>query len=140
MDKTSMTLGWLVGRQIAGQRKAQEKEPIAYLYNGVQLPPLPEWDREMYPYAVLTNIVGSYSLELYYDNVLYHKDGVVYFKQDITILRSFLDKDTTQWGDFEERLYSEGDVWIIPMWTNTDILNSDGSVYLAASDPIPVYE
>jgi hypothetical protein len=23
-------------------------------------------------------------------------------------------------------------------WTNTDILNEDGSLYLAASDPIPV--
>jgi hypothetical protein len=52
MDKTSLTLGWLVGRRIAGQRTKQ-KTPIAYLYNGVQLPPLPEWDREKYPYAVI---------------------------------------------------------------------------------------
>ena len=26
------------------------------------------------------------------------------------------------------------------VWTNYDILNEDGSVYLAASDPVPVYE
>lgn len=25
-------------------------------------------------------------------------------------------------------------------WSNFDILNEDGSVYLAASDPIPVYD
>ena len=26
------------------------------------------------------------------------------------------------------------------LWSNHDTLNTDGSVYLAASDPIPVYE
>lgn len=35
MDKTSMILGWLAGRAIAGQRRGQEKEPVAYLENGV---------------------------------------------------------------------------------------------------------
>jgi hypothetical protein len=26
------------------------------------------------------------------------------------------------------------------IWVNYDILNTDGSVYLAATDPIPIYE
>lgn len=28
----------------------------------------------------------------------------------------------------------------LPIWANHDILSEDGAVYLAASDPIPVYE
>lgn len=35
MDKTSMILGWLVGRAVAVQRKGQERVPVAYLENGV---------------------------------------------------------------------------------------------------------
>ena len=30
-----------------------KKEPVAYLYNGVRLPALPEWDKETYPYALI---------------------------------------------------------------------------------------
>ena len=33
-----------------------QKQPVAYLYNGVRLPKLPEWDRETYPYATISVI------------------------------------------------------------------------------------
>ena len=39
-----------------------EREPVAFLYNGVRLPKLPEWDSEKYPYAV---IVGNSSGEFW---------------------------------------------------------------------------
>ena len=56
MDKASLTLGYLVGRQIAGQRRAVEKTPVAYLYgkDKVRLPPLPEWDDKTFQYVYLS--------------------------------------------------------------------------------------
>ncbi|MBR5862186.1 MAG: hypothetical protein IKZ08_02550 [Bacteroidales bacterium] len=49
---------WLIGLIVGLVEKpmllnAVKKEPIAYLYNGVQLPKLPEWDKEQYPYAAV---------------------------------------------------------------------------------------
>ena len=139
MDKTSMTLGFLVGRQIAGQRKTAEKVPIAYLYNGVQLPPLPEWDTEAYPYVFYTNgfmgigagITCISGME-YYDNngsYSFHYTGAIKYNV----------KDNG-WG--EPTVYSDTKSCAISAvkWANFDVLNSDGSVYLEATDPIPVYE
>lgn len=46
-----------------------------------------------------------------------------------------LDDDTPSWVAWEEgENLSQSGVF----WTNTDILNSDGTLYLAASEPIPV--
>ena len=33
---------YLLGRRIAGQRRKQDRVPVAYLYNGVRLPGLTE--------------------------------------------------------------------------------------------------
>ena len=53
IDRTSLTLGWLVGKQMAAMRSNVGKTPVAYLYNGLRLPKLPEWDKETYPYAYI---------------------------------------------------------------------------------------
>lgn len=133
MDKTSMTLGYLVGKQIAGQRRTQERQPIAYLYNGVQLPPLPEWDRDMYPYAFMHKA-------LHYQ--LWVGEEITYNGANIGIAGAYLHyySDNAEWIE----LSGGTDVMICGIqdveWANFDVLNSDGSVYLSASDPIPVYD
>lgn len=33
IDPTSMLIGWLMGRQIAGQRSKVQKVPVKYMYN-----------------------------------------------------------------------------------------------------------
>ena len=108
-----------------------KREPTAYSYNGVVLPKLPEWDREKYPYAVIGycnthGYVFSRSSNPWtaneYGNIFPTRFSTYYASDD---------KWATTNGALE---------FITPIWTNTDILNEDGSVYLAASDPIPVYE
>lgn len=150
MDKASITLGFLVGQQIAGQmRKTEEKTPIAYLYNGVQLPALPEWDRERYPYVSIGLNIWSeitvicsaspfsadengYITASGYLIVLYDADGSsAYFPYG-----DFSGSENCRWGD----AISAGGVTHKTFWCNRDILDEDGSVYLASSDPIPVYE
>jgi hypothetical protein len=48
------------------------------------------------------------------------------------------------WDDEPYKVYEEYDGRTLreftPLWTSHDILNEDGTVYLAASEPIPVYE
>ena len=109
-----------------------------YLYNGVELPALPEWDKEIYPYALifkatfdayilfLTDVKGTYA------NAVVYYDGN---RTDCSCAQGDAD-----WSEFSEVLsfvrYIASSTRYI--WSNYDILNSDGSIYLAASDPIPV--
>ena len=54
IDRASFLQGWLVGRRLAGMRHlAVAPEPVAYLYNGVRLLPIPKYDKEKYPYFFL---------------------------------------------------------------------------------------
>ncbi len=123
-------------------------EPVAYLYNGVQLPKLPEWDREKYPYAFMcgsTDFDGSYYVTINCLNVQVYRDDDdhIHPVQDGQYIRYYAtadkDDDWTYFGYVNDIFTSSlfiGDVF----WTNTDILNEDGTLYLAASDPVPVYE
>ena len=157
LDPISMTMGWLVGRRIAGQRGKKQKEPIAYLYNGVRLPKLPEWDKETYPYAVIGYMVNL--------KVAYLFCGEVEFKISVGTLGSpdtvFLHPTATTtiliysyehgqsgWTEIPplKSEYAEYEVvWSATpnnyfAWANHDVLNEDNTVYLIASEPIPVYE
>lgn len=168
MDKSSMTLGLLIGRQIAGQR-AKKREPIAYLYNGVQLPPLPEWDRETYPYAVMRTslLLYAYTVYLYVSTVPIDvkvfdlsevTGGLIqysyYPRGDGSVMTFSCSEDT---GDgskdtefhFKEETVVEGNKVFVqntldigePLWSNYDVLNyKDGTILLEASEPVPVYE
>lgn len=130
------------------------KTPIAYLYNGVQLPPLPEWDKSIYPYAYITKNLG---ISIPHYLVLKEKPLRHYFEESLggasyevvgsepckTINIMLL--DSGEWEDEADWEYDENDdsdifgdtCWL---WASHDILKEDGTVHLAASDPIPVYE
>lgn len=169
MDKTSLTLGWLVGRQIAGQRRAVEKQPIAYLFNGVQMPPLPEWDREMYPYAaILGDSAGNfwnYSTRLILSTVplLYAGDNILYWSAMYgTAAGSSIAYEWSNLNDSMLITYEPGFIRAENLdetfeagggasarglannllWANYDVYKhpSGTTLVLAASDPIPVYE
>ena len=139
-----------------------QREPIAYLYNGVQLPPLPEWDREMYPYAVISRM-GTISSDYYYRLVMFREPYKINYKDSWTLEKfatgegavylisecpyadagdgSFVwsvpvEKVANQNGEFGERVYAK-----YARWSNYEITYaSDGALYLAASEPVPVYE
>ena len=117
------------------------REPIAYSYNGVILPALPEWDREMYPYAWIrrkplggywlhiqneinftTSDTGAESIEINPDNCLrYSKSGDEWVKETIAA---------------SSAVATDG--WMV--WANFDMYSTSGALIIAASDPIPVYE
>ena len=112
------------------------REPISYSYNGVILPKLPEWDREMYPYAVIVTI--TYTSEYWF--VPLDKARTC---QDSGMMRGF--------AGYDQYLHNAGtNVWtkselpnlVVPFvkWANYDVLDTFGNLYLSASEPVPVYE
>ena len=132
MDKTSMTLGWLVGRQIAGHRR-KKGTLVGYSYNGVILPALPEWDREEYPYAFMHKAMRYQ---------LWVGKEITYNGSDIGIAGAYLHcfSKTDGWNE----LPGGTDVMVCDIskveWANFDVLDENGAVVLNKSDPIPVYE
>ena len=138
---------YFLGRRIAGQRRKQDRVPVAYLYNGVRLPGLPkEWDRETYPYAFIWEGTG------YYELCIASVESVIVSPNNLTVLPSergtiyleFICK-TEQW---EETRYSgteyTGYLASVPpklVWSNFDFkYKGTDNVYFAASEPVPVYE
>ena len=123
--------------------------PVAYLYNGIRLPALPEWDREKYPYAAIGKWSDVYQLyfstvPLTYRNV---NPNTWYF--DATEDGEALVYQTTTgamiWEEHEARTFTAGHaVYVMlgkPHWASYDINRStSGNIVLAASEPIPVYE
>lgn len=146
MNNWCMTLGWLVGRTIAGQRK--KRTPVAYRYNGEELPLLPEeWDSATHPCAVITVFISTTILrfgQIVYETHL--SDGVEYYRYGMYGYQAYELQDDFTWtliqDEPKETVWIENidDDSVYTKWSNTDILNKDGTVHLAASDPVPVYE
>ena len=123
-------------------------EPVNYLYNGVKLPKLPEWDKTVYPYAAISSSgKNSYYLRLLRYDAQYQINswGDFAFKSTPALTSNYT--ASSGWGDFTENssgayispTYSET-VSVGVRWTNFDLLNEDGTVFMEASEPIPVYE
>lgn len=154
----------LVGRA----QLPQGKEPVAYLYNGARLPKLPEWDKEAYPYAAVTAYTDVH-LDVYpnasWDCYLFvsaspfyvfkrtYSDGDYVFYlgslQDCVNWRCSVkkDEDPTAWESCDPYPYDNRGVYYSDgtggraLWSNHDITyDAEGTVYCAASDPVPVYE
>lgn len=142
----------------AASRGVLRREPIAYLYNGVQLPGLPEWDVGTYPYAWISK--GQYSNQY----TLHISTGLVNYRSwgdkgtlfylypisvPISVQQAYLSEDELDNGEWEftwSKTYEENPVdsssgFGLPIWSNFDVMNHyDSSTYLAASDPVPVYK
>lgn len=124
-----------------------KREPVAYLYNGVRLPKLPEWDREMYPYAVII-----------YDAFLYAGEYMLFVSDAVVNVINALGGDSpyTDGSCLCYRIensefvhYSQLDNTLITgseiVWANHNIYRGPqdeepGKLVLSASEPIPVYE
>jgi N-acetylneuraminic acid mutarotase len=152
-------------------RNNTAKTPTAYLYNGVKLPALPEWDREKYPYALIS--FDDYSLDpsetfivafarlvktIDYSNSTLC-ECVNYYAGDPHCTCTVAYGEPFSWGHYSSGEYKEGfgssendgDIRFDAIdWANFDLIcQTDiyanagkpiGSVYLKASEPIPVYE
>lgn len=152
IDMKAVLLGNAVRAYLAG-RGVGSKTPVAYLYNGVQLPALPEWDKETYPYATIVGIaLGSneFNYQLIYSDVQCGRvdswtSGVRFASDNHTgayISRVCYNSTPDKWE--APTTNDSGDPFLVPcpaVWANYDVLDKiDGGVLLTASDPIPVYE
>lgn len=115
-----------------------------YLYNGVELPALPEWDKNTYPYVMLYNFFNNVWFTAFdkcpATNGTAEQQGTIVnpYNESIYILNSRLNPDGESWVDpYEGSLSTEGQI-SLPFWANFDVYYSDGGLYLAASDPLPV--
>lgn len=111
-------------------------------YNGVELPELPEWDKETYPYAVIVTqtfiyfpyhlIVSTKPMTCDMTNSLVYMSGVD--------KHSSYSTEAVAWDELESATNDMDDFATSTIvWANHDILNKDGTVYLAASDPVTTY-
>ena len=132
---------WITGFVLERCSRAFEPKPIvAYLYNGVRLPALPEWDRDVYPFATITAHSGG----LYCFNasdIVLALDYTMSRPNDsgaFLNIRSAYDKETESWGENKTSAVNGYDG--SPIWSNFDIYKSDGSLYLSASEPVPIYK
>lgn len=103
---------------------------VGYSYNGTVLPELPEWDKTKYPYAYILQPVSGTAYKLVAKTTKQEAstDGKIAIGD---LVFAVVDG---AWVEAD----SQGIRKVI--WTNSDLYHKDGTLYLDASDPIPVYE
>lgn len=123
------------------------REPVAYLYNGVRLPKLPE--SELPNAALFVNpTYGTYQLYFTADKyrLQYHffslesvANGGGY-QQYVIEDGNWTLLNEGAFGSSLASQHSSADYDVA--WSNYDVIDydEDGAVYLSASEPIPVYE
>ena len=125
-----------------------KKEPVAWLYNGVRLPGIDAvYTQEVqkthpYAYMYLDKNTSFHTLVVSRTPIYYHPDSPFgIYLQFASPIRYILN------GSVWEFVNDDGSVWVYTKdidgfeWTSTDIYNYEGDVfYLAASEPVPIYE
>ena len=125
----------------------RKKSPIAYLYNGVKLPKIPD-EIAAYPYVVIqysstgTSYVFGFSQEPATYETIWNLTEIVVVTgvpDGVEFGMAFKSSSGDKWnvhsnpGPHESHLDKT-------IWANYDVFSLDGSVYVEASEPIPVYE
>ena len=130
--------GYLVGAKLRAKRRI----PTAYSYNGTVLPKLPERDKEKYPYAYVVH--GSSVYKVRYCSVpLVALNLSQILSNTFETLGEYEIDYTLENGEWVDENYAGG---CSAVWSNTDIYYDDslsdvgGTLAMAASDPVPVYE
>lgn len=149
MDKLSFLKGLALGLAGKPLEFAPGKEPVAYLYNGVRLPKLPE---SKYPHAYINkyttiDLKKRYSI-IFTDKPVADHTGNIYCEDVYYTQYNCYEADITNgvWTLAVEDKFTDivgsthGPVSQI-IWSNYDILYADSTVVsFEASDPVPVYE
>ena len=130
---------------VSPARYLAKPEPVAYLYGTIEkpLPALPKVSG--YEYILIYQGIVGY-IALYSPIQLIMKnDGYIGIPQEVGTVEGFRyiepDRGNTEWRDMSSVDLSYS--WINvhnPLWTTHAIHNEDGTLYLAGSDPVPVYE
>lgn len=160
----SSVMGLLLG-QFSSPLPEVQKEPVAYLYNGVRLPKLPELP---YKYAVIecfedSDGVMRYGRLICSSEPIYRTLSVLQSGFDIlgdVVFFGFVSNEDywdtyfgidsalpiNEWvkideNHFDERTFENEFLVADFTWANHDVIySSDGSVSMSASKPVPIYE
>lgn len=138
-DLKSWIAGYALGR--AGASLSFAPMPGAYLYNGHRLPQLLLWDRAAFPCALILipdpELPESDGITLYVlSQAPIWENGMVTFGDGI-VLRSELSGEG-KWSELVET----DDICVVGdhiRWTNADLCDAGGTVYLEASNLVPFY-
>lgn len=139
-------IGWLLAGLCSRPLPMGAREPVAYLYNGVRLPGLPEWDRENYPFACICRTwTGNYAFSA-------SQSPPYMFDSTYGIALQIVGSHFISFGDAESGwselraqvedysiLMAYEDNHEIFVWANHDI-EYNGELFVSASEPVPVYE
>lgn len=156
-DFRSRVLGTIIGTLSRGQFPKPTAEPVAFLYNGVRLPDIftvytPELQKS-HPFVVIIYhpSANSYSLNFYAEQNYYEANGTEWFGYDEytpNLVRYKIENG--EWvlhsnpGKFNLLVDKNGgyapETSPTAIWTNFDLYYSDGTLYSAKSEPVPVYE
>lgn len=147
---------WITGFVLERCSRAFEPKPIvAYLYNGVRLPALPEWDRDAYPFAVISQFTELYYLTFYSEPVYHEWGGLGNYYKSNEVCSAIAYTCSPKYGDATWVQYDDGAAVNVPagerignastpLWANLGLASTNTSTgvteYIEASNPIPVYE
>ena len=125
-----------------------------YLYNGLELPALPEWDTTAYPYAYIyyvgeTPAFCTLVLVPAAAEIVYEEGTSAILFSTSHYLSYYARSVDEQWDDngITETLGSiyllkpwldYPDNYTVLQWTNFDVYNKDNELMFPASDPVPV--
>lgn len=116
-----------------------EKEPVAYMYNGVRFPAVPVVDGRPFE-AILVNEYWTDYVAVSLEPTRNPANGGRLITQEGSLYVQYRLED----GEWKKRhssiIPSKTDLGGDTIWCNFDLYNMDGSLYLPKSDPIPVYE
>lgn len=143
--------GFALGKQLRPQVLAGLKEATMYSYNGVVLPKIPVVDGYPHMVMVYTEITGRANLYAFSDPVFAREaenNGVVSVWAWADEAGLYCKWHSTDGGDWVEDLIGGTanttaagiTVGGNPAWANKNICYEDGTVYLAGTTPVPVYE
>lgn len=144
-DPTSWRAGFELG--LAGfsfPYSKPHRKPTAYLYNGIRLPALPEWDRGVYPYVNIFKRTDAFITYDMYVAVADSKEMTVDSDGSAELLTEgklyCFTRESGEWSDWAELAGTMPNSKLL--WTNYDtyVYGSPDTLYMAASDPVPVYE
>ena len=114
-----------------------------YLYNGIELPALPKWDKETYLYAyiglhVLTNGRSRYYLYLSTQPFFVKENGYCATETVGSCVVYECLNSSTAWSETDSYDTSPDSLCRPPVWASYDMYDANGTLYLAASEPTPV--
>lgn len=137
--KTALCFGMMM------QAEGVWREPVAFLYNGVRLPGLPESEL---PYVVIYYDASVNEYRLFASSApIVRPEGrpAVYVVRGGNILYRLYKNENSVFVLYIER-ESSSDLDVVSsqdtlVWSNTDIITEDdGSVVFEYTEPVPVYE